>query len=141
MVTSPLPASTLRRATSWHVDANVSELSRHASLSGFWPSEQQAILCYRTELRLSLKRVVSIEETVENWEHGPATGWRRDKMRVDGRRQLDEIEKHKYLLSQTVGHDIGWDIAAVDWVSKHAAEWREWWETQPDAFPDFGSYL
>jgi hypothetical protein len=141
MVTSPLSAPTLRRATVWPVDASVSESSQHPALHGFWPSEQQAILCYRVELRASLERVVSIEESVTNWEHGPAIRWRRDKMRVDSRKQLDEIEKHKYFLSQTVGHDIGWDIAASDWVSKHAAEWRDWWETQPDAFPDFDSYL
>ncbi len=113
----------------------------HPALSGFWPSEQRAILWYRVELRSSLQRSLSIDETVERWEgeDGPAGSWRRVKVQIDGRMQIVEIERHKYHLSEEFGYDVGWDHAATDWIEKFAAEWREWWEQQPGSLPDLAA--
>ena len=77
------------------------------------------------------KRKISLGEAVESWEDGPSKSWRKDKMKRDGRKQLNEIERHKYLLSEKCGHDVGWETAALDWVQHHAADWRRWWEEQP----------
>ena len=35
-----------------------------------------------------------------------------------------EILRHKWLESEKVGHDIGFEKALVDWVTRHRAEWR-----------------
>ncbi len=35
-----------------------------------------------------------------------------------------EILRHKWLESEKVGHDIGFERALVDWVTRHRAEWR-----------------
>jgi hypothetical protein len=90
------------------------------------------ILLHRFYLSLELQRETTIEEALSSWEAGPCRQWRREKMLRDSRQQICEIERHKYLLSQRAGHDIGWEAAARDWIEHHAAAWREWWEEQPD---------
>jgi len=39
--------------------------------------------------------------------------------------ELHEIERHKYFLSLERGYDVGFDVAEQDWLSHHAAPWRE----------------
>ena len=39
--------------------------------------------------------------------------------------EVAEIEKHKYFLSEKVGHDVGWEVAEHDWESNHADEFRQ----------------
>jgi exonuclease VII small subunit len=104
-------------------------------LQRFWPSERRALLEHHAQLCRDLQRDVDLEEAVECWENGGAAAWRRAKMRLDGQRQLVEIERHKYFMSQREGRDIGWEAAAKDWIAKYAAPWREWWEEQVDANP------
>jgi hypothetical protein len=38
--------------------------------------------------------------------------------------ETQEIERHKYFLSEKRGHDVGWELAARDWELHHAARWR-----------------
>ncbi len=35
--------------------------------------------------------------------------------------QITEIERHKYLLSEQAGYDVGWDFAEQDWLKNHAS--------------------
>lgn len=101
----------------------------------YWPSERWAILTYRAELDRKLEQDVETREVVRSWEAGAGSLWRKEKMRVDGQRQLQEIEQHKYVLSQQLGYDVGWEQAATDWIEHHAGAWRRWWETQPLSHP------
>ena len=39
--------------------------------------------------------------------------------------EVAEIEKHKYFLSEKVGHDVGWEAAEQDWESNHADQFRK----------------
>ena len=105
----------------------------HPLLAKYLPSERRAILVHRFYLSLQAHRDVSLEETLRSWESGICMPWRREKMLRDSQAQLKEIEKHKYLLSQKLGYDVGWEYAAQDWVASHAADWREWWEGLPEA--------
>jgi hypothetical protein len=105
----------------------------HPALAKFWPSERRAILVHRFYLSLGRGRDVAVEEAIASWEEGSCREWRSEKMRRDGCRQLEEIERHKYHMSRRAGYDVGWEAAALDWVTKHAAEWREWWEEQPES--------
>jgi hypothetical protein len=34
--------------------------------------------------------------------------------------EIAEIERHKYLLSEQAGHDVGWEFAEKDWLANHA---------------------
>ncbi|MCX7826743.1 MAG: DUF4032 domain-containing protein [Verrucomicrobiae bacterium] len=38
--------------------------------------------------------------------------------------QRDEILRHKWIESEKAGHDIGFERALVDWISKYRAAWR-----------------
>ncbi len=35
-----------------------------------------------------------------------------------------EILRHKWLESEKVGHDIGFERALVDWITRYRTEWR-----------------
>ena len=38
--------------------------------------------------------------------------------------EREEILKHKWLESQKVGYDIGFERALTDWIVNHRAKWR-----------------
>jgi len=39
--------------------------------------------------------------------------------------EREEILKHKWLESEKVGHDIGFEKALLDWIVKHRSAWRD----------------
>ena len=41
--------------------------------------------------------------------------------------QIREILKHKWIMSEKEGRDLG-EEAVRDWIDKHAAAFREYWE-------------
>jgi phosphotransferase system HPr (HPr) family protein len=51
--------------------------------------------------------------------------WRREKIRLDNRAQIEEIQRHKYIRSEKEHRDIGGAAAAAEWTARYAAEWRE----------------
>lgn len=109
------------------------QLLKHPLLGPYLPSERRAILHLRILLSEREQREVRLEQAIAIWEDGPAKQWRQVKASRDCSKQADEIERHKYFLSQKKGYDVGREVAAVDWVTKYAATWRLWWEEQPDS--------
>ena len=39
--------------------------------------------------------------------------------------EREEILKHKWIESEKVGHDIGFEQALTDWIIKHRSKWRK----------------
>lgn len=39
--------------------------------------------------------------------------------------ELDEIDRHKWHLSEREGVDVGFEKALNDWVTSHRANWRQ----------------
>lgn len=39
--------------------------------------------------------------------------------------EREEILRHKWIESEKVGHDIGFEQALFDWTIKHRSGWRE----------------
>ena len=39
--------------------------------------------------------------------------------------EREEIMKHKWIESERVGHDIGFERALTDWIIKHRSKWRK----------------
>ncbi len=37
--------------------------------------------------------------------------------------EREEILKNKWYLSETAGHDVGFDAALIDWVTRHRQRW------------------
>jgi hypothetical protein len=40
----------------------------------------------------------------------------------------EEILRHKWYESEKKGHDIGFEMAQVDWSIKHGSRWRKEWQ-------------
>jgi hypothetical protein len=38
--------------------------------------------------------------------------------------EREEILKHKWLESEKVGHDVGFERALLDWIRNHRDKWR-----------------
>ncbi len=97
-------------------------------ISKYYLSERKAMLDHRYYLSISLGREASVQEVLLSWESGLGSDWRRDKMRRDCADQYQEILRHKWLLSENAGRDVGEEFAARDWVLRHARAWRCWRE-------------
>jgi len=39
--------------------------------------------------------------------------------------EREEIMKHKWIESEKVGYDIGFERALTDWIIKHRSKWRK----------------
>lgn len=39
--------------------------------------------------------------------------------------EREQILRHKWIESEKVGHDIGFERALLDWIVKHRAGWRK----------------
>ena len=39
--------------------------------------------------------------------------------------EREEIMKHKWIESEKVGHDIGFEHALTDWIVHHRSKWRK----------------
>ena len=45
------------------------------------------------------------------------------------RSQHEEIKKYKWIESEKLGRDIGWERAAREWLQNHFPEWKRYrWE-------------
>jgi hypothetical protein len=49
--------------------------------------------------------------------------------------QIREILKHKWILSEKAGRDLG-EEAVEDWVRRHAADFREYWKEKASELDD-----
>ena len=45
--------------------------------------------------------------------------------------EREEILRHKWLESERLGHDIGFERALLDWIRKHRESWRSARRAQP----------
>lgn len=45
--------------------------------------------------------------------------------------EREEILKHKWIESEKVGYDIGFERALTDWIIKHRASWRKSRQSAP----------
>ena len=46
--------------------------------------------------------------------------------------EREEILRHKWIESEKVGHDIGFEKALLDWIVKHRAGWRALRQQRPN---------
>jgi hypothetical protein len=45
--------------------------------------------------------------------------------------ELDEIERHKWLMSERQGKDVGFEAALNDWATHHRPAWRQMRNAKP----------
>jgi len=51
--------------------------------------------------------------------------------------EREEILRHKWIESEKLGHDIGFEKALLDWIVKYRSAWRE--KRQRHSQPAFGA--
>ena len=73
---------------------------------------------------------LAVRSTIRNMTHSlPSSGLepgilQRSSLYREFLAEKDEILKHKWIESEKVGYDIGFEAALVDWITKHRASWR-----------------
>ncbi|MBI2433735.1 MAG: hypothetical protein HYV26_12785 [Candidatus Hydrogenedentes bacterium] len=72
---------------------------------------------------------VGIERATEDWLTHCAEEWRRSRQAHMLEMQRHEIERYKWIESEKAQRDLGRD-AALDWIKKYAARWRDWYEAE-----------
>jgi hypothetical protein len=40
-------------------------------------------------------------------------------------KELNEVLKHKWIISEKAGRDVGFNAALTDWIRHHREAWRE----------------
>ena len=93
------------------------------------PAEIHAIKRHQGYLCVAWGLSVSFEEAREDWLRNRADAWRQARMRMMMEMQRAEMNRHKWILSEQEGRDVGRD-AIFDWINNHAADWRDWFEEE-----------
>jgi len=44
--------------------------------------------------------------------------------------EREEILRHKWIESEKVGRDVGFDLAVIDWRLRYRSQWRKWRQAQ-----------
>ena len=91
--------------------------------------ERVAIETHKYFLSKEAGRDVGMAYAIAHWLVHHAMQWRHEQLRKDLAEQWKEIEKHKWIESEKAGTDLG-SSAAIDWITKHAAEWRKGRQTK-----------
>ena len=89
--------------------------------------EIQAVKSHQKHLRQKSGREVDFDMALVDWLDNCALAWREERMRLCNERQREEILRHKWIESEKADRDLGKE-AVMDWIHKHAAEWRAWYE-------------
>jgi len=93
--------------------------------------EIRAVRSHQQRLRQECGREVDFDAALDDWLENCALAWRQERMRRCNERQRDEMLRHKWIESEKAQRDLGKE-AVLDWIHKHAAEWRAWYESLGD---------
>lgn len=99
---------------------------------GLSRAERLAVESHQTKLSCERGCDVGFDEALADWRKFHAVRWREDRQRRYLAEQRAEIERHKWIESEKAGRDLGRD-AVLDWITKNAAAWRDWYETREEA--------
>ena len=101
----------------------MSDIHNQYSEDELTPEERAAIETHKYFLSKEAGRDVGMGYAIAHWLVHHSAKWRHERLRKDLEDQWKEIEKHKWIESEKAGTDLG-DSAAMDWIKKHAGEWR-----------------
>lgn len=88
------------------------------------PGEMEAVLDHKYHLSRKAGRDVGLDYAILHWHRYHARRWRSQRMKEEVECQICEMLKHKWIESEKAGRDLGKD-ALIDWIRRHAKEWRE----------------
>ena len=90
-------------------------------------AEQDAIDEHKYLLSEAVGYDVGIELATRDWERHYAARWRRERQAEMLALQCVEIRRHQWIESEKARRDLGTQ-AKLDWIRKHAAQWRKWYD-------------
>lgn len=62
--------------------------------------------------------------TVQDSEQGQHEFVKQSSLYQEFLAEREEILKHKWIESERLGHDVGFERALLDWIRKHRESWR-----------------
>jgi hypothetical protein len=74
---------------------------------------------------------VGLDFAINDWLENHADKWRRARQASMLAMQREEIKRYTWIESEKAQRDLGRD-AALDWISKYAAKWRDWYDKEVD---------
>lgn len=74
-------------------------------------------------------RDVGFEHAKNDWLNHHAQQWNSQRQAKMLALQRDEIARYKWLESEKAKRDLGRE-AALEWIKKYAAKWRQWYESE-----------
>jgi len=89
------------------------------------PSELRAIEVHKYYLSRKERREVSLEDAIVDFLINYETDFLMAKHIEDVKEQNAEIMKYKWIESEKEGYDIGAEKAALEWVERYGAIWRD----------------
>jgi hypothetical protein len=92
-------------------------------------AEQRAVDTHRESLKRQRGVEVEYDYALNDWMENHSSMWRARRCALALEKQREEINKHKWIMSEQACQDVGRD-AVLDWISNYAAQWRDWFETQ-----------
>lgn len=93
------------------------------------PAEQREVERHKWLLSEECGCDVGIEHATQDWLEHHAAQWRLQRQAHMLEMQRREIERYKWIESEKAQRDLGRD-AALDWIKKYAARWRDWYEKE-----------
>lgn len=94
---------------------------------GLTPAERRQVEEHRRAMSAECKRQVDWDSAKTDWLARLAADWRKRRQEHMCELQREEIARYRWLACEKAQRDIGRQ-AAVEWVQKHAAAWRKWYE-------------
>jgi len=90
-------------------------------------TEVQQIDRHKYFMSLECGYDVGFAAAKRDWIEHHAQAWREKRQASMLALQREEINRHKWLESEKARKDLGRE-AALEWIRKYAASWREWYE-------------
>jgi len=94
-------------------------------------AEHRAFKRFQFDLATTTGEVSAHDSALDVWLRDHSALWRRRRELTAAQMQAEEIRKFRWLESEKIRCDIG-KVAHVDWITLHAADWRQWFEDHYD---------
>ena len=92
-------------------------------------AEEREVDLHRERLTEQSGREIPYEVALQDWLQHHAAAWRRRYQALASRLQREEMMKHKWIVSEREGRDLG-AVAVLEWVDLYAADWRNWFDRE-----------
>ena len=96
---------------------------------GLSPGEVREIERHKYFLSEQVGRDIGFEAAANDWLQRYGLQFREQRQAYMLNMQREEIARHAWIESEKAGCDLG-RAAALDWVKKYAAQWRDWYNRE-----------